>query len=87
MDADFNDVPSWRYTDAPAFFGADLKDPSYPIFTKRVKTWGELEAALQEERFANGKGLKILDVVMDPKDVPSKAKPGLLRAAEVLRTS
>jgi pyruvate decarboxylase len=87
MDAEYNDVPSWRYIEAASFFGADLDDPSYPIYSKRVETWGELLAVLEDERAGDGKGLKIVDIAMDPKDVPEASKPGLLRAADALKSA
>ena len=86
MDAEYNDVPPWRYTDAASFFGAKLDDPMYPVYATRVETWGELLEVLEDEKAADGKGLKIIDIVMDPKDVPEASKPGLLRAAESLRS-
>jgi pyruvate decarboxylase len=87
MDADYNDVPPWRYTAAASFFGANLDDSGYPIYSKRVETWGELLEVLEDEKAADGKGLKIIDVVVDPKDVPEASKPGLLRAAEALKSA
>ncbi|KAK3701899.1 hypothetical protein LTR37_015210 [Vermiconidia calcicola] len=87
MDAEYNDVPSWRYTEAARFFGAKDNDPSYPILARRVDTWGQLQDVLADEKVGDGKGLKIIDVVMDPKDVPEASKPGLSRASEALRSA
>ena len=87
MDAEYNDVPSWRYVEAARFFGADLDESNYPIYSKRVETWGELLSVLEDERAGDGKGLKIIDIVMDPKDVPEASKPGLLRAADALKSA
>lgn len=87
MDAEYNDVPSWRYVEAASFFGATLDDRTYPIYSKRAETWGELLEILEDEIAADGKGLKIIDVVMDAKDVPEASKPGLLRAAESLKAA
>jgi pyruvate decarboxylase len=87
MDAEYNDVPSWRYTEAASFFGANLDDSGYPIYGKMVETWGELLEVLEDGKAADGKGLKIIDVVMDPKDVPAASKPGLMRAAEALKSA
>jgi len=33
-------------------------------------------------KLRDGIGLKVIDVVMDPRDVPEKAKAGLLRGSE-----
>jgi pyruvate decarboxylase len=85
MEAEYNDVPPWRYTEAASFFGAKLDDPTYPIYARRIENWGELLEVLEDEKTGDGKGLKIIDVVMDPKDVPEASKAGLLRAAESLR--
>lgn len=87
MEAEYNDVPSWRYTEAARFFGADENDPAYPTLGRRVETWGQLQEVLADEKMNDGKGLKIIDVVMDPQDVPEKSKPGLLRASEALRSA
>ncbi len=85
MDAEYNDAPSWQYVDAPKFFGAQMDDPSYPVFSRRAETWEQLSEVLAEEKANDGKGLKIFDVVMDLKDVPHAAKPGLQRPSEALR--
>ncbi|KAK3705595.1 hypothetical protein LTR37_013203 [Vermiconidia calcicola] len=87
MDAEYNDVPSWRYVEAARFFGAKDNDPSYPILAKRVETWGQLQDVLADEKAGDGKGLKIIDVIMDPKDVPEASKPGLSRASAALRSA
>ena len=87
MEAEYNDVPSWRYVEAARFFGAKLDDPSYPIYTQKIDSWSELLRVLEDETAANGKGLKIIDVAMNPKDVPEASKAGLLRAAEALKSA
>jgi len=84
MTAEYNDVPSWRYTEAARFFGAKDYDPKYPIASGRVKTWGELEAVLNDQNFSNGRGLNIVDVAMAPDDVPEAAKEGLRRGSAAL---
>jgi pyruvate decarboxylase len=86
MTSDYNDVPSWRYIDAPSFFGAQIEDSSYPIFAKRAETWGQLLEILAEEKANDANGLKIIDIVVHPEDVPSAAIPGLQRASEALRS-
>ena len=87
MDADYNYVPGWRYIEAARFFGAKEDDPSYPTTGRRVETWGQLQEVLADEKISDGKGLKVIDVVLDPQDVPEKAKPGLSRASEAIRSS
>ncbi|EME39456.1 hypothetical protein DOTSEDRAFT_138869 [Dothistroma septosporum NZE10] len=86
MTAEYNDVPSWQYTEAPRFFGAKENDSSYPVHARRVQTWGELERCLDADEFAGGRGLTIIDIVMAPDDVPEAAKAGLRRASQVLST-
>ena len=85
MEAEYNDIPDWRYSEAARFFGAREDDPTYPIFGRRVETWGQLEEVLADERTGDGKGLKVVDIVLDPEDVPEMSKAGLLRASEALR--
>lgn len=87
MEASYNDVPAWRYVEAASFFGADVNDPRYPIYAKKVETWGQFIEMLHDEKACDGKGLKIIDVVMDPQDVPSAAIPGLKRSSEALRST
>ena len=86
-EAEYNDVPIWRYTDAVKFFGAKNDDTSYPVYGRKVETWGELQEVLADEHANDGKGLKIIDIVMDPMDVPESSKPGLCRASEALRST
>ena len=61
----YNDIAAWRYLQAPGFFGAD--DGTY---TAPVRTWGELQEVLEDERLKNGKGLRMVEVFMDREDVP-----------------
>lgn len=84
MNEDYNDVPAWRYTEAPWFFGAVEGDESYPIETHVVRTWGDLETVIASERFCEGKGLKLVDVRVGKYDVPEKFKPVFKAAAEKL---
>ncbi|KAI1742352.1 thiamine diphosphate-binding protein [Xylaria scruposa] len=61
----YNDVASWRYLQAPGFFGA--KDDT---FTAKVKTLGELQDLLNNEAFSKAEGFKMVEVTMDREDVP-----------------
>ncbi|KAF2704994.1 thiamine pyrophosphate enzyme, partial [Pleomassaria siparia CBS 279.74] len=61
----YNDVPHWRYLQAPSFFGAGQDS-----FTKNVKTWGELEEVLKDERLMDGKGLRMVEITLEREDVP-----------------
>ncbi|PSN72389.1 thiamine pyrophosphate enzyme [Corynespora cassiicola Philippines] len=62
----YNDVPSWRYLQAPGFFGA-----KEDTFTASAKNWGELEKALTDERLINGKELRMVEIFMDREDAPA----------------
>ncbi|KAL1639385.1 hypothetical protein SLS58_007966 [Diplodia intermedia] len=69
--AEYNDVQPWRYLNAPAFFGAPLDDPAYPVRTRRAGTWGELEDALGDRRLVEGRGLNVVEVCMGMGDAPA----------------
>ncbi|KAK5054499.1 hypothetical protein LTR84_001390 [Exophiala bonariae] len=64
----YNDIPKWRYLNAPAFFGAAEGNG----FTGAARTYGELEKVLGEEGLNNGNltGLKMVEVFMDREDAP-----------------
>lgn len=67
MDADYNDIAMWRYLDSPSYFGAP-SDDSYPVFTARVSTWGELDGVLSRESFQRGPGLRMVELMMGVSD-------------------
>ncbi|KAL1617038.1 hypothetical protein SLS54_008033 [Diplodia seriata] len=69
--AQYNDVQPWRYLNAPAFFGAPLDDPAYPVTTSRAGTWGELEDALGDPRLVEGRGLNVVEVCLGMGDAPA----------------
>ncbi|KAJ5152631.1 thiamine diphosphate-binding protein [Penicillium canariense] len=64
----YNDVASWRYLEAPSFFGAKKSDTSYPVFTARAGTWAELDGILGRDELQTGKGLRIVELMMDVMD-------------------
>jgi pyruvate decarboxylase len=72
MDEEYNDVAPWNYSLAPQLFG--LAPDGYPIQSCRVRTWEELDGVLNSEGFSTGKGLTLVDVVMDRYDISEKAK-------------
>ncbi|EXJ77177.1 hypothetical protein A1O3_10335 [Capronia epimyces CBS 606.96] len=74
MKAGYNDIPPWRYLDAPTFFAAPEHDPAYPVFTKRAETWGELNDVLANPDLQRGKGLNIVEVIMARDDAPEVLK-------------
>jgi pyruvate decarboxylase len=67
----YNDVASWKYLLAPAFFGANESEQSmYPSQTFQVKTWRDLLKAFADERLMYSPALKMIEVVMDRLDAP-----------------
>ena len=82
-DADYNDLARWRYLDAPAFFGAK-QDDDYPVETHRIETWKDLDQLLGTKSFHDGKGLKLVEVVVGRYDVPEKFKEVFRKAGEQL---
>lgn len=65
VDKDYNDVPKWRYLEAPSFFGA-----AKGCYTAAARTYGELEKVLNDEKLVNGKGLRMVEIFMDKDDAP-----------------
>lgn len=62
----YNDIATWRYLQAPSFFGA-----SDDIYTASAKTWAELEQVLGEEKLNRGKGLRMVEIFLDREDAPN----------------
>ena len=75
LDQGYNDVAPWRYLQAPGFFGAPED-----AYTARVKTWGDLEKVLTDESLINGKGLRMVEVIMEREDAPKGPLQSLLSA-------
>ncbi|KAK1673438.1 thiamine pyrophosphate enzyme [Colletotrichum godetiae] len=73
LDQSYNDVARWRYLQAPGFFGGNPE-----TYTGSAKTWGELEKVLDNDELKNGKGLRMVEVFMDPDDAPEGALLDLL---------
>lgn len=74
MKAKHNWVQPWRYLESPWYFGAPRDDPDYPVFARRVTTWGELGEVLEDKQLRAGKGFNMVEVVMDVEDAPSSLK-------------
>lgn len=64
----YNDVAAWKYLEAASFFGGDDQSSSYPICKAKVSTWGELDSILENPGFHSGKGLRMVEVMMDMQD-------------------
>jgi pyruvate decarboxylase len=74
MKAGYNDIQPWRYLEAPSYFGAPKDDPAYPVVTRRAETWGQLMDVLAEPALQAGKGMNIVEVMMDREDAPDVLK-------------
>lgn len=70
----YNDVGRWRYLKAPEFFGADEG-----AYTAEVRTWGQLEEVLRDERLVSGEGLRMVELVMGKEDAPKGPLLSLLQ--------
>jgi pyruvate decarboxylase len=67
MDAGYNDITEWKWSDIPAVFGASDKN----VRKYQVKTKGDLEKILVNKEFnAPGQMLQFVEVHMDKKDAP-----------------
>ncbi|CAI9633409.1 pyruvate decarboxylase [Alternaria burnsii] len=66
LSEEYNDIGRWNYLLAPEFFGA-RKDN---FKTATIRTWGELEDVLHNQQVVDGKGLRIVEVLMARDDVP-----------------
>ncbi|KAM0547259.1 hypothetical protein ACHAPJ_010521 [Fusarium lateritium] len=71
MDEEYNDVAPWNYSAAPQFFGSP---DGYPIQSLTVRTWKDVDSVLNSNSFLTGKGLTLVDVVMDRYDISTKSK-------------
>jgi pyruvate decarboxylase len=67
MEAEYNDVAPWRYLQSASYFGAP-DDGSYPVFTARASTWGELHDILAAKELQHGNGLRMVELIMDTRD-------------------
>ncbi|KAI1448712.1 thiamine pyrophosphate enzyme [Annulohypoxylon stygium] len=65
LKAGYNDVASWRYLQAPSFFGA-----SDDTYTASARTWGDLQKVLASGELDKKKGLKMVEIFMDREDIP-----------------
>jgi pyruvate decarboxylase len=57
MEEAYNDIPMWRYTEIPKAMGAG-KDF---VHTFKVSTKEQMEELWGDEKFTNGKGLRVCD--------------------------
>jgi len=66
MNASYNDIQPWNHLELPKLFGADPAKMN----TYKVKTKQQMNELLQDKKFAEGKGLKIVEMHMPKKDAP-----------------
>ncbi|OAG41604.1 hypothetical protein AYO21_04068 [Fonsecaea monophora] len=64
----YNDVAPWRYLQAPSFLGAEEGDDD-DVFTATVRDWGDLQRVLASKEMTSGKGLRMVEIVLDREDV------------------
>ncbi|KAF7554794.1 hypothetical protein G7Z17_g2675 [Cylindrodendrum hubeiense] len=76
----YNDVASWRYLQAPSFFGA-----KEDAFTGEARTWAELEKVLGNEKLTDGSGLRMVEIFMDREDAPEGPLLQYIQAQQKLR--
>lgn len=66
MDATYNDIVEWKWSDLPAVFGASDRQ----VKTFCVKTKDELDKLLAEKEFNDASGLQFVELHMEKKDAP-----------------
>ena len=76
-EAEYNDVAGWRYLEAAHAMGAPEDDPTYPVMNLRLETWGDLMRLLADVRFTDGPGLKMVEVMAGPIEVPGRLAEAL----------
>lgn len=70
MEAEYNDIRKWKYTEVPEVFGASPKESKKFI----IKTKDELEKLLKDKDFNSAKGLQFVELWMDKEDAPRALK-------------
>lgn len=76
MDAEYNDVPTWRYRDLGTVFGGTPET----VKSYAAHTPAELEVLLADEDFAvHRRGLKLVELYMGREDAPQS----LMMTAEI----
>jgi hypothetical protein len=51
-----------------AFTGVKTSDTSYLVFTARASTWAEPDGIIVRDELKTGKGLRIVELMMDAMD-------------------
>ncbi len=66
----YNDVASWQYLLAPAFFGA-AHDETYLAHTYKIASWGQFGIVIRDPLLNHGKGLHLVEILMGKEDAPA----------------
>lgn len=70
MQAEYNDIKTWKYTDVPAAFSSTEKE----VKTFVIKTKDELEKLLKDKDFNERQGLQFVELHMPKDDAPRGLK-------------
>jgi len=70
MEADYNDIVRWQYTDVPTAFGGSDKQVRKFV----IKTKDELEKLLTDKEFNEAGGLQFVELWMPKEDAPRALK-------------
>ncbi len=70
MEAEYNDVTRWRYTDVPTALGGTDKQVRKFV----IKTRTELEKLLTDREFNDASGLQFVELWMPKDDAPRALK-------------
>lgn len=62
---EYNDISTWRYLEAPRFFGAGEN-----TYTAAARTWAELAEVLNHVKLKAPGGLKMVEIFLDREDAP-----------------
>lgn len=68
-NAGYNDITPWRYLKAPALFGAP-EEGEFAAHTQEIRTWGDMEGVLEDEKMSNAKGVRMVEVFLPRFDAP-----------------
>ena len=78
MDASYNDIQQWKYTQILDVFGADAqRSRSYQIKTKQ-----EAEDLFNDKEFSEAKYLQLVELFMPKEDAPKALKLTAKASAE-----
>jgi pyruvate decarboxylase len=65
MDATYNDIQDWKYTELCNVFGGERNTRTYQIRTK-----AQLEQLFSDQEFAEARLLRFVEIYMEKKDAP-----------------